>query len=137
MGIVFEYQTMKSHIFGDIRRPIANVLIRADTGEYIEFHPFIDSGADMTLLPYSFGLMLGFSEKTGNIKELHGVRGIGLPVIIKRVKMTLGDIEIEPRVAWSLIEEVPPLLGRLDIFEKFEITFKEKEGEIIFEPVES
>ena len=47
--------------------------------------------------------------------------------------MRIGDMELEPRVAWALIEETPPLLGRLDIFDKFNITFKEKEGKIIFE----
>ena len=79
--------------------------------------------------------MLGLSKNIGEIKELKGVRGIGLPVIISKVKMRIGDVELEPRVAWALIEKSPPLLGRLDIFEKFNIAFKEKEGKIILEPV--
>jgi len=49
------------------------------------------------------------------------------------MKMRIGDIELEPRVGWALIEEAPPLLGRLDIFDKFNITFKEKEGIVLFE----
>lgn len=49
--------------------------------------------------------------------------------------MKIGNVEFEPRVAWALIEDTPPLLGRLDIFEKFKITFMEKEGKIIFEEV--
>ena len=62
------------------------------------------------------GLYLGFRAPTGKIEELKGARGISIPVEIRRVKMRIGNIELEPRVAWALIEEAPPLLGRLDIF---------------------
>ena len=136
MPIEFSYRKMESSLVGTIERPVAEILMQTPQGEWIEFHPFIDSGADITLLPYSFGLMLGLSRDFGEIKELKGVRGIGLPVVISKVKMRIGDVELEPKVAWALIEGVPPLLGRLDIFDKFDITFKEKEGVIIFEPVE-
>ena len=136
MSIEFRYRKMVSTIVGTIERPIADILIQTKDGDWIEFHPFIDSGADITLLPYSFGLMLGLSTDLGSIKELRGVRGIGIPVIITKVRMRIGNIELNPRVAWALIEEAPPLLGRLDIFDKFNITFKEREGKIIFEPVE-
>ena len=44
----------------------------------IEFHLFIDSGADITLIPYSFGLMLRLTKDVGEIRELNGVRGIGI-----------------------------------------------------------
>ncbi len=135
MVIVFDYRHMRSPLVGEIKRPVADVLIKSERGEWIEFHPFIDSGADITLLPYSFGLMLGFKKEIGELHELKGVRGIGVPVIVKRVKMKIGNIELEPRVAWVLIEEAPPLLGRLDIFDKFNITFREKEEKVVFEPV--
>ncbi len=135
MNIEFKYRKMESIIVGTIERPLADIFVKSKDGDWIEFHPFIDSGADITLLPYSFGIMLGLSKELGDIKELKGVRGIGLPVIITRVKMRIGDVELEPRVAWALIEEAPPLLGRLDIFDRFNITFKEREGKIIFEPV--
>jgi hypothetical protein len=135
MAIVFDYRRMRSLLVGEIKRPVADIFIRSERGEWIELHPFIDSGADITLLPYSFGLMLGFKKNIGELYELKGVRGIGVPVIVKRVKMRIGNIELEPRVAWALIEETPPLLGRLDLFDKFNITFKEREGKIIFEPV--
>lgn len=133
MSVIFRYQRMKSQILGEIKRPVARVFIRSGDGDYIEFHPYIDSGADMTLLPYSFGLMLGFSQETGNIKELQGVRGIGLPVIIKKLNMRIGTTEFECRLAWALINDVPPLLGRLDVFDRFEIKFMEKEEKIVFE----
>ncbi len=134
MKIIFNYRRERG-IFGKIYRPIADIEIQKSDGRWIEFHPYIDSGADITLVPYTMGLYLGFTAPTGKIEELKGVRGVALPVEIRRVKMRIGNVELEPRVAWALIEEAPPLLGRLDIFDKFNITFKEKEGKIIFEPV--
>jgi hypothetical protein len=132
--IKFRYHRERG-IFGEIYRPIAEIELQKADGRWAEFHPYIDSGADITLIPYSMGLYLGFKSPEGKIEELRGVRGVALPVEIRKVKMKIGDMELEPRVAWALIEEAPPLLGRLDIFDKFNITFKEKEGVIFFEPV--
>lgn len=131
---VFTYRKETGRIERTVYRPVAKVYIRSSEGEWIPFAPYIDSGADITLIPFSLGIKLGF-EPTKDILELHGVRGIGLPVEIRRVSMRIGDIELNPRIAWALVEDAPPLLGRLDIFDRFEITFKEKERVIVFEPV--
>lgn len=49
--------------------------------------------------------------------------------------MKLGDISLNVRVGWSLREDIPIILGRLDVFDKFDIEFREKEGEVIFKSV--
>jgi hypothetical protein len=46
--------------------------------------------------------------------------------------MQIGSLKFKARVAWSQVEDVPPLLGRTDVFRKFSVTFKEKEGMTIF-----
>ena len=56
-----------------------------------------------------------------------------MPIIIKKVKMRIGEQEFDARVAWCLEEDVPPLLGRIDVFNRFKITFDEENKEIIFE----
>ncbi len=55
-------------------------------------------------------------------------------MIVSRIPLRLGDQEFEARVAWALIEEVPLLLGRLDIFERFSIIFEEADRKILFKP---
>ncbi|UCE74260.1 MAG: hypothetical protein JSV56_00770 [Methanomassiliicoccales archaeon] len=125
---------MISPALGEISRPIADISIQTVSGKWIKFRPFIDSGADISIIPHSVGKYLGF-EMEDKIVEFGGVSGKHLPVIIKKMKMRIGDIELEPRVGWALIEEAPPLLGRLDIFDKFNITFKEKEEIVLFELV--
>jgi len=47
--------------------------------------------------------------------------------------MKIGEKVLPILVAWALIEEVPPLLGRADVFDYFKITFLQKERKIIFE----
>ena len=47
--------------------------------------------------------------------------------------MRIADSEITPRIAWALGEEVPFVLGRLDVFKEFSIEFREFEDKIIIE----
>ena len=95
---------------------------------------YIDSGADFTLIPYRLGLSLGM-EMEKEVEEVYGVGG-GIPVVIKLLTMKLGDISLNVRVGWSLREDIPIILGRLDVFDKFDIEFREKEGEVIFKSVQ-
>ena len=40
---------------------------------------------------------------------------------------------LEVRIAWALVEEVPMLMGRMDIFDKFRVVFDERNGWVDFE----
>lgn len=102
-------------------------------GNKIEIPMYIDSGADITLIPFTLGKALGFQEKADEIRQMKGISGAGVPYVIKKVTMYLNDKVIEARVAWSMIEDVPPLLGRVDVFSKFKILFDEANEEIRFE----
>ena len=133
--ITFYYRKMKSRVLGEILRPVADIRLQTRKGKWIKYEAFIDSGADITIIPYSVGKYIGFEMKEENLVQFQGVAGKNIPTILTKVRMRIGDVELEPRVAWALIEEAPPLLGRLDIFDRFNITFKEREGKIIFEPL--
>jgi len=133
--ITYRYKTVSSRAFGNIKRPVADVFLQTASGKWMKMELFIDSGADITLIPYTAGLYLGLNKDESKIIELRGVAGQALPVIINTIAMKIGDTILKPRVGWALTDNVPPLLGRLDIFDKFNITFKEKEGIIIFEEV--
>ncbi len=112
---------------------MATVEFLSRNGEWIKAHPYIDSGADVTLLPLSLGRLLGLKIEEERLRELRGVSGYGVPIVFDSVRMRIGTLEFEGRVAWALIEEVPPLLGRSDVFDHFDITFKQRDGEIVFE----
>lgn len=126
--IVFKY---KKEVSG-IKRPVADVFLKSKLGGWIEFHSYIDSGADVTLIPLSLGKLIGLSKDEKKIERIGGIRG-SVPVIYSQILLKIGGIEIRTKVAWALIEEVPPLLGRQDIFDKFHIIFKQDKEQIIFE----
>lgn len=100
---------------------------------WIELRPYIDSGADITLIPLTFGRLLGLELKKEEIKHLRGVGGAGVPVVITEVDTRINDTEFSVRVAWALEEDLPPLLGRVDIFDRFTITFDQHREIVMFE----
>lgn len=131
--IVFHYKEEEGRRQQVVKRPVADIWLQKGN-TWIEFHPYIDSGADVSLIPLSLGELLGFKVDKDEIEEIGGIRG-AVPVIYKKWPIKIGERILEILLAWALIEEVPPLLGRADIFEVFEVIFRQKEGEIIFKEV--
>lgn len=132
--VVFRYRKERSDLFGVIYRPIAEIYFEDNEGKELISFMYIDSGADISLIPRTLGENLGLKLDEKEIREIRGIGDAKVPITIKRVKMKIGDNIIETRIAWALEEGVPPLLGRTDIFEKFHIKFREKDKIIEFEP---
>lgn len=125
MTTVFRYKQEIHGIKNEIIwRPVADVYLLGQKGSWFEFHPYIDSGADVTMIPLSFGKLLGLSTNKSEINQIGGIRG-SVPVIYRKLPIKIGGYQMNIKVAWALIEEVPPLLGRTDIFDEYEITFKQ------------
>lgn len=131
MEVEFSFKKENSRVFGLISRPVARITLINGTERVPEL-VYVDSGADVTLIPRSVGELLNFKVEAGDkIEEIKGIGEQGIPVVIKKVKIKIGERLIDARIAWSLIEEVPLLLGRVDIFRLFNITF-EKEKKTVF-----
>ncbi len=131
--IVFNYRKEKSTITGNIFRPIASVKFRSKENTWIKLRLYIDSGADITIIPLSFGRLLGLELKKEDIKQLTGVGGTSIPVVITEVEIKINDIVFPIDIAWALEEDIPPLLGRTSVFDKFVITFDQNKKIIIFD----
>jgi len=129
--ITFPYREEQSKIFGRIYRPVARVKLKSERG-WIPQWMYVDSGADITLIPRSVGDLLGFEVERERIVDISGVGGGNVPVIIKETVIDIGGEIFDARVAWALIEDVPPLLGRMDVFLKFEAIFREWEKVMVF-----
>ena len=123
----FEYRKEKSDILGVIYRPIIEVeFINLENEIEIPEILYFDSGADITLIPRSTGDLLGLRFKEDDIKEIRGVGGGIVPVIIKKVNLRLCDFIFNARIAWALIEDVPLLLGRTDVFKYYDFSINEE-----------
>jgi len=131
MEIEFDFRAEGSGLFGAIRRPVARVVLERGQVKLPEIF-YVDSGADVTLIPLSVGELLGFTIlRTHEITEIKGIGEKGVPILIRRLKMWLGDYGFTARVAWCLTEGVPPLLGREDVFKLFSVTFERNRATVI------
>jgi hypothetical protein len=130
--IKFRYRKEASLITGEVLRPVADVTLESGRTK-VETAMYIDSGADITMVSLELGKALGFKQlPSDEIREIKGVSGSGVPYILKKANIALNGKKLKIRLAWALIEGVPLLLGRMDIFPKFKITFDEKQESIFF-----
>lgn len=117
---------------GKIARPVANVILENDDFQ-VETSMYIDSGADLTMIPLRFGRAIGLRQFSSDIiRELRGITGSGIPYLLKEVTLILNGEALKVRIAWALVEEVPLLLGRVDVFNQFRIAFDERKGWVDF-----
>lgn len=130
--IKFRYRKEFSIISGTVLRPVADVTLEANN-RTVEVVMYVDSGADITMISLEVGKALDLKQNPDDeILEIKGVSGSGVPYILKKANIILNGKKLKIRLAWALIEEVPLLLGRMDIFPRFKITFDEKQESIFF-----
>ena len=131
----FRYRREPSVAFGSVARPVASVVLSTPAAT-LEVAMYIDSGADMTLIPLHLGRSLGLRQRPSEpILELSGISGAGVPYVLRTARISIGSEAFKIRLAWALIEEVPLLLGRVDVFPRFQILFDERSHRVIFTPV--
>ena len=129
--IRFRYQAERSPL-GTIYRPVATIVLE-HKGVLIELPFYIDSGADISMIPFRFGKALRLERtQTDRIRQIRGITGPAVPYVVKRLRFIFNGRKIAARVAWSMKEEVPLLLGRMDLFNKFRITFNERKRIVDF-----
>lgn len=112
---------------------MAEILLRAEDGSWMRALMYVDSAADLTLIPLKLGEALGLKYRHSEIHEIKGLGRRSIPVVIKKLQMKVAGKSIYAHVAWSLIEEVPLILGRRDVFDLFRVTIDEAKQTITFE----
>ncbi len=123
MRITFPYLKEQSRIFGRVSRPIARVILERKYPQWM----YVDSGADISLIPFSVGRLIGLTKtKEDRLQRIFGIGRSSVSIIVKKISMRIGPSEFTGRIAWSQVEGVPLLLGRMDVFPKFNVTFKER-----------
>ncbi len=127
----FKFKYAQNYADG-LPRPNAFVELSSETSSPIAINMIIDSGADITMIPKRIGITLGL-EKTGDKETISGISG-SLDYYEKDIFIEMGGCRIKTRCAWVMDDDVPLLLGRKDVFDKFKILFDEKNLEVIFIP---
>lgn len=120
----FKWRAESSRVFGTIERPVAEIWVQGKNGEWQDTVVYVDSGADVTILPRSFAHILGIDIESGQYAVFGGIGAGKIETYIHRVKMKIGDYASEADVAFAVTNLVPNLLGRRDLFKTYEIQFK-------------
>jgi hypothetical protein len=98
----------------------------------VEVSALLDTGASVNVLPYSLGVQLGaiWEEQTTSVilaGNLASVEARGLVVSAQ-----IADFEpVRLVFAWSLSDDAPLLLGRMNFFLEFDVCFYR--SQLIFE----
>ncbi len=126
----FPFDKKLSKRFGEVLEPTIPVTVVGPKQD-IEVLMLIDSGADISLLPASIAELIGLQLDMKNQREVYGLGEGGVPYVLSPVTLRIRDVETSVRVAWALAEDVPFVLGRLDVFRRFAIEFREFENRVV------
>ncbi len=121
----FKFARENSSSLGFVYRPIAKVGLKDADGDMFELSMLVDSGADISILSKRIGDIMGVDVEQGEAKVFRGIVG-EMMAYVHKISLFIDGKEVETRVAFAL-SEVPNLLGRLDIFKNFEISFRKEE----------
>ncbi len=130
----FDWSIEESDQLGQIFRPIAEIAIKDNNGNWKYISTYVDSGADISVFQRSFGELLGVDIENGQYAKFGGAGGGEVEVYIHKVTLKLGEYVLDIRVAFCKKHKsrTPNVLGRLDLFHVFEIHFKNLENQICF-----
>ena len=121
----------------DLWEPVYLVNLQTNHGEIQDCEMLIDSGADISLIPFHTGRSLGLSRSDEEI--LSFAQGIGGEVsyLLRRIYLVIDGHPVIAMVAWCQDEDIEDMIvGRQDVFDAFHIEFRQSERRIIFKPVE-
>lgn len=120
----FAWRKRATRHFGEQWVPIAHLQLQDVRGAWREFALQIDTGAVITTLARSAADLLGIDFQRGAALELVSVGGSVNRFSLHEVPARIGDASAPRlRIAFAEREDVPNLLGRLDILDRFQLDF--------------
>jgi hypothetical protein len=89
----------------------------------------VDSGATISVLPYSLGVQLGFDWNSQNLQlrltgTLAHVEARG--IVVEAVVGQLSPVRLV--LAWAASDQVPFVLGQFNFFQSFDVFFFRSRG---------
>jgi len=138
MSLTFKYKLVKRSDNVEIKSPSIPVTLAGSGGKY-QFIALVDSGADISVIPKEVAELLGL-DLSGKREEARGIGG-KVPSVQTKLQIELikpheiYNYNIPVKVILDVKdEEIPVILGRAGFFDKFVITFDQKEEKIILKP---
>ena len=132
-ALTFPYQ-YKQIDYGKIINPLTYISVKASWG-WQPLWFLLDSGADTTLLTVPLAISLGLDFDKTKKTHLYGIGEKSVVAYPGKVVLKLSETELNVRCHFIDAKESTLLLGRLDIFDKFNILFNTRRGQINLYPI--
>ena len=133
--LISKWRTRSHRFLGTIHVPIIDLEIQDTRGAFTLFSLCVDSGAVVSLLPATATQYLRLDPAAGRPIELGGVGRHALKAQLHDLTIRIGGETVTAPFAIAASEEVPGLLGRLGVFDRFEITFDPRQRQTRIAPV--
>ncbi len=125
--IIVPYTKEKSNIFHSVFRPKVDIQIySAVLSSWIAIDEVLaDTGADISVLPKSLGVLLVGNIHNGKRYKITGlVAGATKNIYIHHLTIKLGGRKLKTKFAIAATDDVPPTLGRMDALDRLNIEYK-------------
>lgn len=117
---------------GRVANPVIPILLCTQRG-YLPFDFLIDTGADCSIIPASIAeAELGVKLSRCPQEIFFGIEGTGVRVHRGWLSLNIGGHPLRVRCVFSTHEHCPLILGRMDLFRHFSITFDNRRHVIRF-----
>ena len=108
---------------GSVPNPVIPLLVLTQKG-YLPFDFLIDTGADCSMIPASIAeTELGIKLSQCPRETFFGIEGSGIHTYRGWLHLKIGPHVLRVRCVFSPREHTPLILGRMDLFRHFSITF--------------
>lgn len=132
MKLRYPYESKSSLEFGNISTIKLLLSVESSTG-LIPFTFLLDTGADVSSLPASAALKLGIDLAKCPRIPMSGFEGSTISVYKSRIKIRFNEESMSVPCVFHPDDDVPILLGRAGILDRFNIFLDGKKKEITFE----
>lgn len=135
MSISFPYERRRI-AEGDLIDPRVTLQIKTKMG-YLSIKFLVDSGADVTTLPIDpYAELFNFKKNPTEKVTIGGIEGKGVDAYPFLLNVRIEETKFRLR-CYFLESKIDPLLGRLDFWDLYSITFDNQKDLTIFTPTKT
>ncbi|HKZ93268.1 MAG TPA: hypothetical protein VJ249_01640 [Candidatus Bathyarchaeia archaeon] len=118
----FPYKLIDTETFGKVTIPVAKIFLQGKQEE-AAIDVIVDTGAVISIFPKSLCDVLGIVFESGQLSYVKTATSESIPIRIHKLQIRIDNHAFKARVAFSTIENVPYILGRLDVLDQIEMKF--------------
>lgn len=131
--IAFDWEYELVYGLGNIFRPYVPIQLKTKEAGWKHFDFIVDTGADITMLPYYMAEILGVDLEKAQQDEFTGIGGHKVNSWKTTIQIKIVNWEFKIRAAFTSDNLTPLLLGRVGTLDrKFSWIFDHKRKKIIF-----